>query len=186
MLNTAALVATEQRELERADGLFGQAIGIHQVFGHRAGLTLNLTGLAWAALLAGNAAKSADLSRQVLRQAQDAGSNWEIANALINLAHALCRSGETSQARELYRQGAELAREHDAPSLIAEALGGLAEVLCYEGRTQAAAQLLAAALAHPGANAEMRQYFADLSVRLQPPATWDPAQLDETAANLLR
>ncbi|WP_161880894.1 hypothetical protein [Deinococcus alpinitundrae] len=62
VLNTAALVATEQRELEEASRLFGEAIEIHQLFGHRAGLTLNLTGLAWAALLAGNAAIENDRS----------------------------------------------------------------------------------------------------------------------------
>ena len=168
VLNTAALVAAEQRELERAEELFGQALKIHQTFGHRQGLTLNLTGLAWTALLSGDFVRSAVLSRQVLRQAQDAGQAWEIANALINLGHALTKSGELEQARQVYQQGEQLAAQHDAPSLVAEALGGLAEVLSLQGSFRAGQRPAQHGAGHPGANAEMQQFFEPLRMQLQP------------------
>ncbi|WP_225429856.1 diguanylate cyclase domain-containing protein [Deinococcus detaillensis] len=168
VLNTAALVATEQRRLSDAKALFERTLEIHRRYGHRAGLTLNLTGLAWVLLLSGDFQRSAELTRQVLRQAQDAGRLWEEANALINLGHALTRSGELTQARQTYRQGGTLALQHDAPSLVAEALGGLAEVLSGEGQQGLARSVLSAALAHSGANAEVRQYFSALIAKLGP------------------
>ncbi|WP_277425557.1 diguanylate cyclase domain-containing protein [Deinococcus psychrotolerans] len=168
VLNTAALVATEQRRLSDAKALFERTLEIHRRYGHRAGLTLNLTGLAWVLLLSGDFQRSAELTRQVLRQAQDAGRLWEEANALINLGHALTRSGELAQARQTYRQGGTLALQHDAPSLVAEALGGLAEVLSGEGQQGLARSVLSAALAHAGSNAEMRQYFSALIAKLGP------------------
>lgn len=179
VLNTAALIATEQRRLSKAKTLFERASDIHRRYGHRAGLTLNLTGLAWVLLLSGEYERSADLTRQVLRQAQDAGRLWEEANALINLGHALTRSGKLAQARQTYRQGGELALEHDAPSLVAEALGGLAEVLSGENQPDKARSVLSAALAHSGANAEMRRYFSALTADLKPLPT--PTESGEAA-----
>jgi diguanylate cyclase (GGDEF)-like protein len=165
VLNTAALIATEQRDLPGASDLFGEALEIHRTFGDQAGATLNLTGLAWASLLGGDAARSAELSRQVLRQAQDAGNLWELANALINLGHALSAAADHAQARSAYLEGIRLAWTGDMPSLVAEALAGLAGLRAVTSGAQAYT-LLELALNHPGANAECRRFFAPLEAQL--------------------
>ncbi|MBB5297304.1 diguanylate cyclase domain-containing protein [Deinococcus metallilatus] len=185
LLNTAAMVATEARDLSRASELFNQALALHESYGGLAGQTLNLTGLAWVALLRGEYGLSVRLSRRVLRQAQDAGSGWEIANALVNLGHALARLGEQAEARASHTEGARLAAQCDAPSVLAEALGGLADLLARDGRPGEARALLDLALTHPGANAEVRGFFAPLHGALTAQAAWPlPAPLLPLLAEL--
>ncbi|GAA5512913.1 hypothetical protein Dcar01_01637 [Deinococcus carri] len=166
LLNTAAMAASERRDLAQAHALFEQALALHGSYGGLAGQTLNLTGMAWVALLRGEYDQSAYLSRRVLRQTQDAGQNWESANALVNLGHALIGLGDLHEARARYLEGAHLAAQCDAPSVLAEALGGLADVLAREHQSGSARTLLDLALARPGANSEVQRFFAPLRARL--------------------
>ncbi|ADV66899.1 ATP-binding protein [Deinococcus maricopensis] len=174
-LNTAALVATDERDLPRARELFTRALALHAAYDGVTGLTLNRTGLAWVMLLSGDHRGSAALSRLVLRQAQDTGSAWEVANALVNFGHATARAGQLDVARRAHLEAARLAQRCDAPSVLAEALGGVADVLARLGQRGAARTVFGVARVHPGANAEFRQFFAPLRVELRgvPPETPD-------------
>ncbi|EYB69493.1 AAA ATPase [Deinococcus phoenicis] len=166
LLNTAAMAASERRDLRRASELYGQALALHDSYGGQTGQTLNLTGLAWVALLRGEYDQSVYLSRRVLRHAQDAGQSWEIANALVNMGHALARLGQLEEARAAHLEGARLAAQCDAPSVVSEALGGLADLLAREDCPAEARTLLDLALAHPGATSEVRHFFAPLQESL--------------------
>ncbi|GGR64617.1 hypothetical protein GCM10008959_28510 [Deinococcus seoulensis] len=165
-LNTSALIASEARELDRAETLFTQALHLHEQVRHHNGVTLNLTGLAWNALLAGQYARCAALSRRVLRRAEDSAQRWEIGNALLNLGHAQLAGDLPGDPQALFRQAREIARQCDAPSLEAEAMGGEAAYLARHGQRAEAQVRLHEALAHPGMSAEARAFFAPLIVEL--------------------
>ncbi|WP_177183201.1 diguanylate cyclase domain-containing protein [Deinococcus reticulitermitis] len=182
LLNTAGLIATERRDLGAAQALMEQALALHETYGGRAGQTLNLTGLAWVALLRGDFALSVQHSGRVLQQAQDSGQSWEIANALVNLGHALARLGQLDEARARHQEAARRAAQCDAPSVVAEALGGLADVLARQHQLGEARALLDFTLAHPGANAEVHSFFAPLRRTL---ADQSPAPLSAELLALL-
>ncbi|MBB5235560.1 diguanylate cyclase domain-containing protein [Deinococcus budaensis] len=178
LLNTAGLIAIERRDLGAAQALMEQALALHETYGGREGQTLNLTGLAWAALLRGDPALSLQHSGRVLQRAQDSGQSWEVANAMVNLGHALARLGRLDEARARHQEAARLATHCDAPSVVAEALGGLADVLAREHRLGEARALLDLALTHPGANAEVHSFFGPLRRMLDPhPAALLPQEL---------
>ncbi|WDA60414.1 diguanylate cyclase (plasmid) [Deinococcus aquaticus] len=161
-LNTSALIASETRDLGQAETLFTQALDLHGQVHHHHGITLNLTGLAWNALLAGEFARCAALSRRVLRRAEDSAQRWEIGNALLNLGHAQLAGDLPGNPQDLFRQAREIARQCDAPSLEAEAIGGEAAYLARHGQRAQAQARLHEALAHPGMSAEARAFFAPL------------------------
>jgi tetratricopeptide (TPR) repeat protein len=165
-LNTAALIATEQRRLPEATAFFERALALQQHYGSPSEQILNLTGLGWVALLDGDLERSVGLSRRVLRSAQDVGQAWEVGNALVNLGHAAARQGQWDSALNSHMDAARLASHCDAPSLLAEALGGLADVLHRQNKPGEAHTLLKVALRHPGANTEMTNFFAPLHRRL--------------------
>lgn len=108
-LNTSALIASETRDLGQAETLFTQALDLHGQVHHHHGITLNLTGLAWNALLAGEFARCAALSRRVLRRAEDSAQRWEIGNALLNLGHAQLAGDLPGNPQDLFRQAREIA-----------------------------------------------------------------------------
>ncbi|MCP2014505.1 diguanylate cyclase (GGDEF)-like protein [Deinococcus sp. HSC-46F16] len=185
LLNTAGLIATERRDLGAAQARMEEALALHEAYGGREGQTLNLTGLAWVALLRGDFALSAAHSGRVLQQARDSGQGWEIANALVNLGHALARQDQLAEARARFHEAALQAAQCDAPSVVAEALGGLADVLARERRPGEARALLTLALAHPGANAEVQSFFAPLHRTLvEHPAAPLPAEIGALLARL--
>lgn len=123
-------------------------------------------GLAWVRLLRGDGEGSVRLGRELLREAQDAAQLWEIANILLNLGHAERLCGRPGAARAHYLDVEKLVSEQDAPSLHAELLGGLAACALDEDRPAEARRLLALALGHPGANAEVRRFYAPLQTLL--------------------
>ncbi|GGL96429.1 diguanylate cyclase domain-containing protein [Deinococcus aerophilus] len=166
LLNTAGLIETEDRQLETAETHLNASLQLYEAHGDREGLILNRMGLTWVRLLRGDGEGSAALGRVLLREAQDAAQIWEIANILLNLGHAERVRGRSAEARRHYQHAEELVSEEDAPSLHAERLGGLAWCAHDEGNLDEARHLLAQALAHPGANAEVRHFFAPLQAAL--------------------
>ncbi|MFB9993217.1 diguanylate cyclase [Deinococcus oregonensis] len=184
-LNTAALIATEQRRLTEATGFFERALDLQRQYGSLGEQVLNLTGLGWVALLRGDLERSATLSRRVLRSAQDVGQSWEVGNALVNLGHATARQGQWDSALQNHMDAARIAAQCDAPSVLAEALGGLADVLHRQNKPGEARKLLNVALQHPGANTEMTNFFAPLHHQLgQHPPTPLPADLGHLLGEL--
>ncbi|THF71489.1 diguanylate cyclase [Deinococcus sp. Arct2-2] len=181
-LNTAALVATEQRRLPEASAFFERALALQQQYGSPSEQILNLTGLGWVALLGGDLDRSVSLSRRVLRSAQDVGQSWEVGNALVNLGHAAARQGQWDSALHSHMEAARLAAHCDAPSVVAEALGGLADVLHRQNKSGEARTLLNVALHHPGANTEMTNFFAPLHHRL---GHYPPTPLPDDLGKLL-
>lgn len=167
LLNTAALIDTEDRLLEAAEAGLRAALHLHEDHGDREGQILNRMGLAWVQLLRGEGEDSVRLGRELLREAQDAAQVWEIANILLNLGHAEHLCGRVEVARAHYLEAGALVDEHDSPSLHAELLGGLAACAHSRGDPAEAARLLARALGHPGANAEVRRFFAPLQAALE-------------------
>ena len=166
LLNTAGLIETEDRRLETAEAHLNAALQLHEAHGDREGLILNRMGLAWVRLLRGDGDGSAELGQLLLRDAQDAAQVWEMANVLLNLGHAERVRGRGAEARRHYLNAETLVSEEDAPSLHAERLGGLAGCAYDEGDVDEARKLLARALAHPGANAEVQRFFAPLQAAL--------------------
>ena len=166
LLNTAALIETEDRHLEAADASLRAALHLHEAHADREGQILNRMGLAWVRLLRGDGEGSVRLGRELLREAQDAAQLWEIANILLNLGHAERLCGRPGAARAHYLDVEKLVSEQDAPSLHAELLGGLAACALDEDRPAEARRLLALALGHPGANAEVRRFYAPLQTLL--------------------
>ncbi|GGL74196.1 hypothetical protein GCM10010840_10390 [Deinococcus aerolatus] len=166
LLNTAALIETEDRHLEAADACLRAALQLHEDHADREGQILNRMGLAWVRLLRGDGEGSVRLGRELLREAQDAAQIWEIANILLNLGHAERLCGRTEAARAHYLDVEKLVSEQDAPSLHAELLGGLAACAHDEDRPTEARRLLALALGHPGANGEVRRFYAPLQTLL--------------------
>ncbi|GGO23384.1 diguanylate cyclase domain-containing protein [Deinococcus humi] len=181
LLNTAALIDMEDRRLEAAEAGLRSALRLHEEHGDREGQILNRMGLTWVRLLRREGEDSVRLGRELLREAQDAAQVWEIANILLNLGHAEHLCGRVEMARAHYLEAGELVDDHDAPSLHAELLGGLAACAHAQGDHAEARRLLSRALGHPGANAEVRRFFAPLQSVLEqdhPPARNGGVALD--------
>ncbi|WP_407571602.1 diguanylate cyclase domain-containing protein [Deinococcus altitudinis] len=169
-LNTLALIRVQQGQFPEAQTLFTEALALHEAHSEYAGAALNLTGLAWTLMLAGDARGSAQANELLLRRFQESGSFWELTNTLTNLGHARARLGDWPGARAALLDALQRTVQLDAPSLQAEVIGAFADLALREGDTQQAARLFFAACDHPGNTSEFRHFFAHLS-SLPPPDT---------------
>jgi len=186
-LNTLALIRVQQGRLPEAQDMLTEALALHEARSEHAEAALNLTGLAWAMMLSGDAQGAARANERLLRRFQSSGSVWELTNTLTNLGHARARLGDWSGARHALLDAVQRTVQFDAPSLQAEVIGGFADLAFREGKVQLASRLFSAACDHPGNTAEFRHFFAHLE-SLPPPdaaVTWTAA-LEELLAEATR
>jgi tetratricopeptide (TPR) repeat protein len=152
--------------------LLQSALEINQAHNYQKGIAMCLTGLSWSTLLDGQFAESEAYTLHGLEILRQQGSQWTIANSLLNLAHAQTALGKLESAKKHLLEALVLAQKVNSVNLLLEFLVAAART---EANKVVARHWVRVAVMHPNSTAELRNFAAPdiekLEVVLKPVET---------------
>jgi tetratricopeptide (TPR) repeat protein len=144
--------------------LLQQALEINQAHNYQKGIAICLTGLSWSTLLEGQYAESEQFTQQGLAIFRQQGSQWLIANSLLNLAHAQTALGRVESAKTHLLEVLDIASGVNSVNLLLEFLVAAARTETDKTRARAWVRV---AVMHPNSTAELRNFAAPDIERLE-------------------
>ncbi len=122
MLRIFGLAVAECGELDRADALLAQSLGVFRAHDRAADVARVTGSLAWVALLRGDLAQATMLYEESLALCRQTGLPRTTSVALHNLAEIAWQAGDLERAETLMAEALAMARKADDRQLLARSL----------------------------------------------------------------
>ena len=142
VLGGAGVIAQNQGEIDLAQALHEESLGIFRALGHKQGIAKTINNLGGAASARGDYSSARMLYEESLVLSRELGDRQGIALALGNVGNEVRCLGDYAAARKFLEESLDIRRELQGRTDIAMALSNLGNVVRLQGDYTAAQALI--------------------------------------------